>query len=296
MPNENVGGYEKEKGGAKMDDRIQENDSIKELGEQIEGFMQLKSFVEILGVKVDGLEELDEVDKRFQELSNLPDEFNSIYSNNGWIAHESMDAEVMKNAIEIGRKSYLDGEKILISYYENLIQNFIDCISYQALYQKRSEILHFAVEDYKHGRYYSTILIMLTQLDGIVNDIKYTGLFADSTELEIWDSISGHSSGLKRIVDIFKTNRTKTNIEPLELPYRNGILHGRELNYNSRLLAIKILALLLYVHDWYVSARDEEQRKKLFEEEQVKKSEATLKDVLIQYANYRTKMEQMDKL
>lgn len=137
---------------------------------------------------------------------------------------------------------------------------------------------------------------MLTQLDGVVNDIKQTGLFSDSTNLEIWDSISGHSSGLKKIVDIFKTNRTKTSTTLIELPYRNGILHGRELNYNSRLLAIKTLTLLVYIDDWYKVSRNEEQRKKLFEEEQIRKSGRIFQDFFTEYDNHKNKMKQFDKL
>lgn len=136
-----------------MNDRIQKNDSIVELGEQINDFIQLKSFAEIFGVKVDGIEDLEEIDKEFQQLSNLPDEFNSIYSNRGWIAHESMDTEVIKKAVKIGKASYHEGENILVSYYEDLIPDFIKRISCQALYLERTEMLHFAVEDYKSQRY-----------------------------------------------------------------------------------------------------------------------------------------------
>lgn len=279
-----------------MNERIKDNDSIKELGDQIEGLIHLKSFTDTLGIKIDEIEDLHAMSKNYQELSCLPDDFNSVFSDNGWIAHESMNVGIMKEAIEIGKSSYSDGERILVTYYENLLPNFIERLSYQPLYQDRSEMLRFAIRDYQQSRYYSTILVMLTQLDGIVNDIECTGLFADSTNLEIWDSISGHSSGLKKIVEIFKTNRTKTSAEPIVLPYRNGILHGRELNYNSQILALKTLVLLIYVHDWYLVARDEEKRKKLFEEEKIRENETTLTDILKQYEEHKVRMAESEKL
>lgn len=279
-----------------MNERIKDNDSIKELGNQIEGLMHLKSFTDTLGIKIDEIEDLHAMSKNYQELSCLPDDFNSVFSDSGWIAHESMNVDILKEAIEIGKKSHSDGERILVTYYENLLPNFIERLSYQPLYQDRSEMLQFAFRDYQQSRYYSTILVMLTQLDGIVNDIECTGLFADSTNLEIWDSISGHSSGLKKIVEIFKTNRTKTSVEPIDLPYRNGILHGRELNYNSQILALKTLVLLIYVHDWYLVARDEEKRKKLFEEDKIRENETTLTDILNRFEEHKVRMVESEKL
>ncbi|MBR8699155.1 hypothetical protein I8F96_02705 [Enterococcus casseliflavus] len=117
---------------------------------------------------------------------------------------------------------------------------------------------------------------MLTLVDGIVNDINPTGLFADATDLDVWDSIAGHSIGLNSLVDILKTNRTKTNVEPIYLPYRNGILHSRELNYNNKIVAIKTFAILFYVNDWIQSLESEKRRKEYLEEKRKVKKQVFL--------------------
>lgn len=45
------------------------------------------------------------------------------------------------------------------------------------------------------------------------------------------------------------------------MPYRNGILHGRDLNYANEYVSCKLLALMFAVADWMKMKNSEEQRK-----------------------------------
>lgn len=204
------------------------------------------------------IEVITTLDENLKELSKLPDQFNEIYSSKGWIAHESLFVNIMKKCIALG----VEGEKILINYYESKLDQLINQISYKPIFEERATLLRLAKEDYIAGRYHSSIPIVLMLVDGIVNDVKNTGLFADSTDLDVWDSISGHYTGVQTLVSILKRNRKKTNNEPIDLPYRNGILHGRDLNYANRNIAIKSFAVLFYVYDWIATLESEDKRKK----------------------------------
>lgn len=50
--------------------------------------------------------------------------------------------------------------------------------------------------------------------------------------------------------------RNKTNEEAITIPYRNGILHGRELAFDNRIAAAKCWAALFAARDWAVAISD----------------------------------------
>ncbi len=53
------------------------------------------------------------------EMLKLPDQFNEIFALSGWIAYESLNAGVMKKAIEIADNSELvDADNFLADHYD----------------------------------------------------------------------------------------------------------------------------------------------------------------------------------
>lgn len=273
-----------------MNKKISENTGVKELKTQIRAFEILNKATRLFGMNL--IEDITMLDEEFKELSKLPDQFNEMYSSKGWIAHESLSVNTMKKCISLG----VEGEIILINYYESKLDQLINQISYKPIFEERANLLRLAKEDYTAGRYHSSIPIVLMLVDGIVNDVKNTGLFADSTDLDVWDSIAGHSTGLQTLVSILKRNRKKTNNEPIDLPYRNGILHGRDLNYANRNVAIKSFAILFYVYDWIAILESEDKRKKEHLEKKKTIEETTLFGVMEQYGEHRKKMNMLKEL
>ncbi len=78
---------------------------------------------------------------------------------------------------------------------------------------------------------------------------------------------SGGSDGLSKLKDIFNKGRNKTNTDEIRLPYRNGILHGRDLNYGNEYVSCKCVDLMFALADWMSMKDSEESRKNKFEKE-----------------------------
>jgi hypothetical protein len=70
-----------------------------------------------------------------------------------------------------------------------------------------------------------------------------------------------------RIKQVFQHGRYKTRSEPIDLPYRNGILHGMDLGYDTPLVTAKCWCFLFVVCDWILSKSSEGERKKAFAKE-----------------------------
>lgn len=97
-------------------------------------------------------------------------------------------------------------------------------------------------------------------------------MFAEGLELNVWDSFVGSNKSLKEIVSIFTSSRRKTNKDEIRLPYRNGILHGRDINFGNEYVSCKCVSLLFAVADWIKQKTNEVERKDSFVKSQTNES------------------------
>ena len=244
----------------KENDKIENIPSYSKLRKEIEGADSLRKFVKFLsifGIKDKGLNEtlnkIPDFKKQIIHLSTLPDKFNKHFAKNGWIAHESMNSKLMEKTIELAESGkFKEANQNLVEYYcsseiEWLLMHFKNIPEFS----KRYEFIKLAYQDTIDKRFYSCIPILIMVIDGAVNDIdKNKGFFTDSTDLTAWDSIAAHNSGLNVIRDVFNSKRKKTTTEQIEMPFRNGILHGRDLGYANEIVAAKCWATLIAIKDW----------------------------------------------
>jgi hypothetical protein len=244
---------------------ISQNPTPKDLLKSMEGAAALKWLYEVagkIGLKHDGIAEalmqVPELIRKTNELVHLPDRFNQHFASRGWIAHESQNIEVSQAAIDLADQGEMErAEQLLTEHYDEKALDFVILrCRWSEAFRVRWDLAQAAKSDYLEGRYYSAVPLVLMLIDGFVNDIEQTGFFTDRTDLTAWDSIAAHSSGLTKLSEIFGASRTKTTTDPISLPYRNGILHGRDLGYGNRLVAAKTWAALSAVADWATAVRN----------------------------------------
>jgi hypothetical protein len=243
-------------------DKIENNPSYAKMREEMEGFSALSNFMGLFGL---GGKQWKEIKKQFPELKNqlevlskTPDKFNEYFAQRGWVAHESINFDAMKQAVVFAENGNLEeGEKVLIDQYSPTNMELkLHWLKNEEAFKIRYELILKAFEDYKEERYHSCVPLVLMLTDGAVNDItKSKGFYAEGTELTAWDSIAGHSSGLNVLKDIFTVGRNKTNTDKISIPYRNGILHGRDLGYANKKVAAKAWAAMFAIRDWAVALR-----------------------------------------
>lgn len=210
-------------------------------------------------------------------ILNLPDKFNSFFSSMGWVAYSNMSVPVMKKSIVLAEENKIqEAEEMILGYFRDNIDRFLKIFNTVPQMKPRMRLLEKAIEDHNEGRYYSSIPLILMMVDGFVNDITPKGFFAKDNELTIWDSIIGHENGLGNLAVILNKGTYKTKTDTITLPYRNGILHGRELAYDNEYVSTKCIALLVYVVGWAKDKDTEEKRKASFKE----KNEKTLSEIL----------------
>lgn len=251
---------------------FEEIPSIAKMKEQIE---ELKKQLDcpliqvLLNLDKDTLEaSLLAQEKDLDEILRAADKYNKHFSECGWIVHETLDSQIIINSVaKYESKGLEEAEQIILSYYTKRFITLKNRVFNSKYFKTRKRIFELAHADFLEERYYSSIPLMLMMIDGVLNDIKLKGFSASKEDYEVWDSISGHSSGLNQIHKIYTKSIKKTLIDDTVLPHRHGILHGRILNYDNEKLAVKCLALIIYIFDWIQSFTSEEYRRNEYIEE-----------------------------
>ncbi|MFJ9523041.1 hypothetical protein ACIRPK_32940 [Kitasatospora sp. NPDC101801] len=196
-------------------------------------------------------------------LADTVDGFYAMLGPRNWIFHDSMSVDAMAQVLS-SASSPEDAEAQLISYYNDPDSLFYLTVGLRRLaaMKPRLELVEKARADYFAGRYYACVHVLLSVMDGFVNEFETVrrGLHArQPEELNAWDSVVGHHMGLKNAHRTFTKGRSATNQEPVYELYRNGIVHGSILNYDNVVVATKAWNRLMAVADW-ARARQKEQQ------------------------------------
>lgn len=231
--------------------------------------MENMSFVRLL-LKKDQRKELDRIKKEMKDLIMTTEEYNNNFSDYGWIAYSLINVEFMKNANIIFKENGIEkAEDFISDYYKDNTKNTKRFIQYSTKeFRKRANIIDEAFEAYESEKYYSAITLFLTIADGVINDFtKNKGFFTEGVDLDCWDCLVECDKGLKKLKEIYNLPRKKTVENMVTMPYRNGILHGRDLNFGNKYVAGKCNVLLLAISEWIKSKNTEESRKDKYKKE-----------------------------
>jgi hypothetical protein len=239
--------------------RIADNESVAEMLGLIQGASAIEGLWQAFPILQQAFPRLSDFSEKLVELKEqsqillLPDRFNEIFASSGWIAYESMSLEVMKKAIETFEVHDMEAaEDYLASTYDaDTLKWGISRFNGHAEFRKRMRLVELAKVDYLAERYHACIPLLLSLMDGLANDVsRHVGLFADNADLTAWDCIAAHESGLQVLVALMTKGRGKTNEESISVPFRHGILHGRELAFDNRIVAAKTWAAFFAIRDW----------------------------------------------
>lgn len=255
-------------------DEIRDLPKHKKALEEADGILELpriaKALASILPKQArDAMADLDTADlqatcEQMTQLAALPDRFNRAFADRAWMMFEEMNAEVALKAVERAEAGKPEeGEEILVDFWTtDVIRFHIGRLKRVKAFHPRWCLAVDAEDLYGEERYHACTLLVLAVLDGMVQETcsRCLGVnqnfSAEKTILEAWDSIAGHSTGLGHLKKLLLSPRKKTNADPVTIPYRHGIVHGMDVNFNTRLVAAKAWAALFAVGEWAYLAQE----------------------------------------
>jgi hypothetical protein len=240
--------------------RIKDNYSYKEMDMTFNGAKDLQTMYKLAKLggysdpKLDeAFKKFDDVNMQYRTIKIVPDRFNHFFAKKGWIAFETLSLDLMEKCVKLAEAGNpKEAEDALVEYFtdRDKISFLVTRLNNVVEFRPRRTLMLNALEDHFSGRYHASVPLFLMLIDGFVNDVEQIGFFADKVKLDVWDTIAAHSSGLGAIQKILNKSRKKTTEEEIDLPFRNGILHGRDLGYANVQVSAKALSTLLALRDW----------------------------------------------
>ena len=197
------------------------------------------------------------VSAQLDQLEALPTDFHSAFAEAGWLLSESTSLTTAQEALsDVAAGRFDHAENRLASDYEGDLLGFVVMRLRQIrAFRERLSQLQEAQRLTMEGRYLASAPLLLIVADGVGEDAFGKSIFSEGADLEELNSFAGQPDALPMLIKAMCRTRRKTIEDTIVFPYRNGILHGRDLGYGNRLVTAKCWSLLSNLAD-VIRARD----------------------------------------
>lgn len=186
-------------------------------------------------------------------LVRIVDDFYEILGSRNWIFHDDLNVDSIEALL--GQPAE-EAERDLIAYYQepDVLRWMVSRLNGLDAMRPRLPLIRKALTDYQEGRHYSVVLVLLSVMDGFVNDFEPSvrkGLHARRPEeMDAWDTVVGHHQGLSSAHRSFTQPIKATSAEEVYDLKRHGLVHGNLLNFDNEVVSTKAWNRLLAVADW----------------------------------------------
>ncbi|MEM0967590.1 MAG: hypothetical protein AAGJ81_15690 [Verrucomicrobiota bacterium] len=252
---------------------IEDSPTIEHMRVQAKNMRTLLSFTGLFmgtAKKKELQKKLSEIEAGLDRLVSYRKRFSDYFTDSGWLAYDSMPTPVIEEAVDAYEKSGFDGgETVLMRFYspDELSKRVKYSFMNSEEFRLRRPLIELAFEDYTASRYHAVVPVLLAVMDGAFNQANRRGLHTDSAEMDVWDSMTVTDGSIYKVKDVFCKGRNRTRTESIDLPYRNGILHGIDLGYANEVVAAKSWCFLSVVADWVASKNSEDSRRSKYDED-----------------------------
>lgn len=197
-------------------------------------------------------------------MFSLPDRFNQAFIEQGWVFVEfACGVEPAERALTMRKQGasqvevddYLAGHLLSIEPIKWQGLKLLGGGMVDPLHPVRASVVERVIQAYENNDYLVVVPLVLMLVDGFGVSVTGTkSMFADLDALDDLfqssESVAGHSSALKALLAYLKKGQRGYSETELNMPLRNGILHGTRLNYANRVTAAKAINLLAAVVEW----------------------------------------------
>lgn len=223
--------------------------SVQKLAQQLAAF-------KVLGILLprDQRNKLAGLEQEYHRITDTVDSFYALLGPRNWVFTDDFNLAAIEHVIDTDDPS--TAETRLLEYYkeEGRISFPMRRLQRFDAMRPRLQLLSKALDDYQAERYYAVVLVLLSVMDGFVNDqdrAARQGLHARSPEdMVAWDSVVGHHLGLSHAHETFIKGFYKTDTTMVTELYRNGIMHGMLVDFDNEIVATKAWNRLFAIADW----------------------------------------------
>lgn len=230
--------------------QVENMPSVVELRKQVRGLSIVSS---LLGNK-ETKQDAKKIEEELNETLKIVEQFYSILGKRNWVFSDALNLDRVKEILEKDNADKV--EKALIAYLKEpgVLEMQINRLNSFPDMRPRLSLLRNAEIDYREGRYYSSTLVVVSVMDGFVNDANKasrTGLHAlKPEELASEDCVATVFAGLPSVQRIFTKTARKRIDTPLYEVQRHALMHGMATDFDNDIIASKAWCMLFAIADW----------------------------------------------
>lgn len=230
--------------------QVENMPTVIELRKQIRGLSVVSS---LLGNK-ETKQDAKKIEEKLNETLKIVEQFYSILGKRNWVFSDALNLDRVKDILNKDNAEKV--EKALIAYLKEpgVLEMQINRLNSFPDMRPRLSLLRKAEKDYREGRYYSSTLVVVTVMDGFVNDANKasrTGLHALKPEdLASEDCVATVFAGLPSVQRIFTKTARKRIDTPLYEVQRHALMHGMATDFDNDIIASKAWCMLFAIADW----------------------------------------------
>jgi hypothetical protein len=194
------------------------------------------------------------ISEELDGLVSLVDDFYRLLGDRNWVFSDALNLDRMR--VVVGKSTPEEAERELVDYLKekDALHRMITRLNRFPDMRSRIPLLEKAERDYLEGRYYSSVLVTVSMMDGFVNDAfkaERKGLHArEAGELHSEYCVATVWDGLPSVQKTFTKSFFAREDKPVYEVYRNGIMHGMTVDYDNDVVASKAWCMLFAVGDW----------------------------------------------
>lgn len=195
--------------------------------------------------------ELDNLTGQAADLFAVPAKFADLFADRGWLLSETSSLEHATRAIAAAEGGDIDqAEDILAGAFEgDRLAHVGMILRHTTGFRERVDLIQEAILLTNAERYISAVPLLLMAADGAGQDYFGKAIFSEGVDLTELNALAGHKDALPKLIRAMCKTRKKTTTETITFPYRNGIMHGRDLGYGNRLVTSKCWSVLTNIAD-----------------------------------------------
>jgi hypothetical protein len=234
-------------------------------------YQQMRPLFGILGLlNGDARRQAKELEEQFAEVERMRRDFLAFakrFGPRGWTIYDRLSVEaVRKAATEADDEA---AEQALIAYHLNPDQlQFLGYRFNVSRFEAWQHLYERAVERAQAEDFLSAVPLVLIIIDGICTSKTGKHPFSGGADAPVFDTETSGPGGLAEGLAILGATRRKLDPDPIDNPYRHGILHGLNPSFGNAMVAAKAFNLLQTMVDYFDRREDEEARIAKAEKEQ----------------------------
>jgi hypothetical protein len=225
-------------------------------------YQQMRPLFGILGLfSGDIRRQAKELEKQFADVERMKEDrlvFAKRFGSRGWTIYDRLSVELVSEVVAAADDE--TAEQTLVAYHLGTELQFLGYRFNISRFEAWKEIYERAVERAQAEDFLSAVPLVLIIIDGICTTKTGKHPFSGGADAPVFDTETSGLGGLAEGLAIFGATRRKLDTDPIESPYRHGILHGLNPSFGNAMVAAKAFNLLQAMVDYFERREDEEVR------------------------------------